>query len=630
VIAVILSFVIRQSLFIENRRSEAAEKLRLSRQKYKSLVEASTEGTLMIINNDIIYCNLKFSNLVGYDPTQVTFMKFEDLFAVEWKKVIPCFDDPKKSLSIETKLKCSDGTEKEVIISISEIKLGDSHGYIIITKEISAQKQLVKETEHLASELQTSLLLMNQPIKHFTQEMLTCDFETTIQDAAILMTRKKQHVVFVQKQGKIIGVINANDLKDRVVAVGLDTQCTIIEIMTSPVVSISENALLYEAVLLLKSKGVSHLAINNETGKHVGVLGFSEISKMQQNSVSYLIKEVEISESVDELKAIYKRVPVLVNALIESGDKTQNITRIITSISDAIVKRLIQLGIEQQGEPPCEFAFMVMGSEGRMEQTLLTDQDNAIIFSDLTGDDLNLAFEYFQKLGTYVCGNLHKVGYKLCDGDNMAQNPKWTQPVSKWKEYFTQWINTSEPQDILDASIFFDFREVFGSAQMIEELRQHVNTAVESKSVFLYHMAQSVLKFKPPVSVFGNIVSSGSSDEQNTVNVKKLLMPIIGFIRVYSLSNAINETNSLSRLKQLYVKEVVKKSMYDELVLAYNYLMQMRFRFQTENILQDLPPNNDININKLTHIEIATLKKIFSEIGNIQTQVNFDFKIINT
>ncbi len=626
IITVILLFVIRQSLNIENKKKDAETKLLLSRQKYKSLVEASTEGTLMILNQAIIFCNDKFSKLMGYDSTQVLSLKFEDIFTANWEQIISSFEGPEESVSIETQIKCHDDTEKDVIISISEIKYAEEKGYIIVTKEVTSQKQIEKETEHLSQELQTSLLLMNQPIGHFVKDILKCSVDTSIHQAAVLMTSKKRNVIFIHNDHEIIGVVNNNDLKKRVLAENVSATKSAMEIMTSPVISISENALLYEAILLFKSKDVSHLAVKNEEGLIYGEISREEISGMQQNTVSYLIKEIEIADNIKHLLKIYNRVPVLVNALIESGDNTPNITRIITSVSDAIIHRIISLAIEDLGSPPCDFAFMAMGSEGRMEQTLSTDQDNAIIFENQESDKLKKAYDYFLKLGNRVNKNLNEVGYKLCDGEIMAKNPKWTQPLSTWKEYFSEWVNTSDPQSILEANIFFDFRCVFGNQSLINDLRNHVNQTTDNKSVFFYHMAQSVVKYKPPVSLFGNIIDMDHSSDHISLDLKKILLPIIGFIRLYALKNKISETNTLSRLKQLNHHQIIHKSMHDELVLSYNYLMHIRFRSQTDSILQNKIPENIIDINELTHIEVSTVKKIFGEIGNLQTKLNFDFK----
>lgn len=626
IITVILSYVIRQSLRIENRRKDTEAKLILSRQKYKSLVEASTEGTIMMLNQSIIFSNAKFNQLTGYDANQVLSMKFEELFDADWNQVVSSFKDPKYSLSLETRIRCRDHTEKEVVISVSKVKYANEDGYIITIKEISRQKQLEMEAEHLSEELQTSLLLMNQTIKNFVRDIIKCSAGTSILEAAQLMTRKKSNILFVKEGNKIIGVINDSDLKKRALATNIDLQKPIMEIMTSPVIAVQENALVYEAILLLRDKNISHLAIKSEAGLIEGFVSQEDIANMQQNSVSYLIKEIEVAENVTHLSKIQNKLPVLVDALIESGDKTLNITRIITSVSDAITNRIITLAIEILGKPPCEFAFMVMGSEGRMEQTLSTDQDNAIIFNGLKPEELSTAYDYFGKLGQRVCGDLNRVGYKLCKGGIMASNPEWTQPLFKWKDYFTKWINESDPQSILDASIFFDFRCVFGKLSLVDDLREHVNQTIENKSVFFYHLAQSIVKYKPPVGIFGNIIGKDNSNDQINLDIKKILLPITGFIRLYALKYKLQETNSLSRIKQLYLQQVINKSMYDELVLSYNYLMQIRFRFQAMSILRNQTPDNMVDINKLTHIEIATIKKIFGEISNLQTKINFDFK----
>ena len=330
-------------------------------------MEASTEGTLMFLNRNIIYANLKFSKLTGYDVHEILARRFEDIFKIEWRKVIASFDDPDKTVSLETKIKCKDDSEKEVIISVSKIKYDADSGYIIVIKEVTRQKQLEQETENLSQELQSSLLLMNQPIYCFVEPVLKCSIDSSIQYAASLMAKKKRKVLFIHKEDDIIGIINNSDLQRRVVAQDFDNQRSVMEIMSSPIISISENALLYEAILLLNTKGISHLATKSVQGEITGVVGYEDITRMQQNSVSYLIKEIEIAEDIESLLKIHTRVPVLINALIESGDKTHNITRIITSVSDAIVNRILHIAIEELGTPPCQFAFMVMGSEGRME-----------------------------------------------------------------------------------------------------------------------------------------------------------------------------------------------------------------------------------------------------------------------
>ena len=626
IITIILSFIIRQSHFIEKKRKDAEDKLKLSRIKYKSLVEASTEGTLMIINKDIIFSNIKFSELIGYESAKIQLLKFEDIFNISWDNVISLFKDPKRSVSIETQLNCNNNKSKDVIISVSKIKYADDKGYIIIIKEITTKQQIKKEEELLSQELKTSLLLMNQPIKPYIKDILKCSVDTAIKDAAKLMTRKKRDIIFIYKDDEIIGIVSNSDLKNRVIVDNLNYQKPIMDIMSSPVISININSLLYEAISVLNKHNISYLGIKNNDDKITGVLDSKSIFNIQYNVINNIINEIYEAEEVEELKIILLKLPILVNALLETGSKTHHITSIITSFSDSITKRIIDLTIEDLGKPPCKFAFMVMGSEGRMEQTLFTDQDNAIVFEDQKTNELDKIYSYFQKLGQTISDNLHIVGYNYCKGDIMAKNPKWTQPLSIWKEYFSNWINESDPKSILDASIFFDFRCVYGNQTIVNNLHEHVNQAIDHQSVFFYHLASSITKYKSPLGIFGNIIGNIQSTDQINLDIKKILLPIVGFIRLYALYNKLTETNTLMRLKQLYQKKIIQKSMNDELIQSYDFLMHHRLKSQSINILENNAPDNNININQITQIEISVFKKIFDEIGNLQTKLNFDFK----
>ncbi len=626
VVAIILMFVIRQSSRIEDRRKEAEKKLRLSRQKYKSLVEASTEGTLMVVNQSIIFSNQTFNRLTGYEAPEVIHLSFEDVFKTRWQDVISSFDDPKKSVSLETKLICNDNSEKEVVINISKIKHAGEDGYIVVTREILPRDNLERDTFQLAEDLQTSLILMNQPVNHIVKDIITCSSNITIREAIDLMARKRTDVLFIRQNAKIIGVLNHKDIINRVLVKNKNMDIPVIEVMSSPVRAIPENSLLYEAILVFNEQNISHLGITDGEDTIKGMIILKDIFALQQFTPGYVLKEIESASDLTILRNIYERIPVLVRALVDSSDKTNVITRLISSVSDAITRRIILLSIEEIGSPPSRFAFMVMGSEGRMEQTLATDQDNAIIFEEVRGEKLDDAYSYFQKLGKRVNQSLNFIGYKLCKGEIMAMNPKWNQPIEIWKEYFNTWINSSDPQSVLDASIYFDFRHVYGDSALVDDLREHVNKTITNKSVFFYHLAQSVLRFKPPVSFFGNIIGNEPSEEEVILDIKKILMPVTGSLRLYALHNGLSETNSLQRCKKLYQKQILPGSLHDELVLSYNYLMNLRFRFQVSNIMQKLPPDNKIPVNKLTQIENATLKKIFGEIVNLQTKINFDFK----
>jgi signal-transduction protein with cAMP-binding, CBS, and nucleotidyltransferase domain/PAS domain-containing protein len=623
----ILAFIIRQSLNIEHKRKNVEKKLMLSRQKYKSLVEASTEGTLMIVNEKIIFSNQKFSKLSAYPSAKIVQLRLENLFGLSMDSMAAMIKEPGKSISTEARLNCGDETIKEVVLSVSEVSYSGEEGYILIVKEVSSFGQLEQETDKLSDELQTELLLINQAIKPFINEIKKCNPETSVKELADFMTRKDINVVFVSQEENIMGVINNNDLKKRVLAPGLSSDTQAKEIMTAPVQIITENALLYEAILKMQKLKISHLATADSENKITGVIAFEQIVHAGINPVALILKEIESAESIEMLQKLYLRFPVIIRALIESGNKTVHINRIITSVADAILQRIIFFAMEDMGPAPVKFAFMVLGSEGRMEQTLATDQDNAIIFDDTNKEKTEQTVAYFLKMAENINRDLHKVGYKLCPGEVMAKNPKWTQPLSQWKNYFTNWIDNSSPQDILDAAIFFDFRCVYGEEKLVNELREHINKVSYKKAVFFHHMAQSVIKFKWSGNLFGSILGSESPSSDQQPDIKKVMFPLISFIRLYSIREQLLVSNSLERLDALFTEKHLDKDSYREIQQALSFLMFLRLKFQVKSIFSGEVPGNHLPLAGLTSMEINNLKKIFSLVSNLQTKVGFDFGV---
>ncbi|MCF8359954.1 MAG: DUF294 nucleotidyltransferase-like domain-containing protein [Prolixibacteraceae bacterium] len=626
IIMVALFYIVRQSLVIERQRKNAEENLMLSRHKYKSLVEASTEGTLMMIGGKIIFANLRLADVLGYAVEEIMNLKFDDLFGVEWSEVLKEFTDPNKSVTIETTIKNGSASQNEVILSVSRVEYDSEEGYIVIARDVTRQKRIEKGTEDMNRELQMSLLLMNQLVKPFIRDIVTCSSTTTVTEAAELMTRKGHETIYVKVNDSIVGSVTDSDLRARVLAKNLQASKSVSEIMTAPVVAIQEDALLFEALLLFKSEQVTHMLVKNHSGESVGALNYKEVLDIQYNSVDFTIKEIKASEDVSTLVQINSRIPAFVNALLESGEKTDNITRVITSISDALSFRLIQLTLEKLGPAPCKFAFISLGSEGRKEQTLSTDQDNAIVFEDLPSGEIEMARGYFRKFAVEVNTNLDKIGYRFCPGDIMAKNPKWTQPLDGWKGYFTNWITNSDPQSILDSSIFFDLRCLYGNVSLVDALKEHIYEKVSGQAVFFQHMALPITKFRSRISMFGSIVSDHESGEAKEIDIKKIQLPIIGFARLYAIKNKIEESNTLQRLKKLHLLNILNEELYKEISVSYSVLMQLRLRSQATAIMNNQSPGNMIDINRLTTIEVATLKKVLSILSDLQVQLNFDFK----
>ena len=207
----------------------------------------------------------------------------------------------------------------------------------------------------------------------------------------------------------------------------------------------------------------------------------------------------------------------------------------------------------------------------------------------------------------------------------MAMNPKWCQPLSVWMDYFKQWVSTLEPTDLLETKIFFDFRGVDGDMSLIEKLRTHMHLMVESKPLFLFHLVNNCLNFKPPLGIFKNIIVESSGEHKEKFNIKKAMTPVIDLARIYALKHGISNTGTHGRLKKLETLGHFSASEYQELSTAYRYLLDLRFKYQIDALKNGTRPGNYINPKDLSEIDQATLREVLSQINSFQTKMSFDF-----
>ncbi len=628
IISVFVAYGTRQSLLIEKKRKETEESLRQSRLKYKVLVEASTEGTLMMLDDKFIYSNSKISELSGLDEAAIRNKTCSELFKISdsEQNLHDLLPEIGHSRNIQASIVTKSNSTIDVVLTISSVNINEKKGYIFVVKETTRNIKREQSQEKLAEELQNSLLLMNMPIQQFIRKYFSADINTSILEASKVMARKKQDALIITKDKLPIGIITNHDFSNRAVAENLDTKEPVSVIMSSPITMLNEKALIYEALFVMGQKQVKHLAVKNEQGKLIGIVHKNDLLEVQYNSTSYLLKEIERAELIEDIQAVYDRLAGIINLLLSSGANPVSITRITTSISDAITQRLIQLAIEKVGEPPATFAFITLGSEGRQEQTLKTDQDNAIIFEQTDGAEQKKTQQYFLELAKKVNEWLDSIGYEYCIGEIMASNEKWCQPLSQWKKYFSKWVEDSDPESILDTSIFFDFRLVYGDKRLVETLREHVHHITENKAVFFHHMMLSIQRFKPPVNLLGNIITNARDKQSNVLDIKKIMMPIIGFARIYAIKYKLSETNTPQRLKNLKENQLIKQNIINEALQAYDFLMMLRYKNQSKKILSHDTIDNLVNIDELTDIEISILKKTFSEISGLHTQLTIDFK----
>ena len=623
-LGLLLLFIIRQSLKIENKRHAATKELLVSRQRYKTLVEASAEGTIMLQKKEIIFCNKKTAEIIGIERKEIYALSLNKLFDLNWTSIEKRLSKEGKTFNIPVKIKTGVKEGKEVLLSISQLTYAAEKSFIIIVKEIDNQKIKEEEKQQLIIELEQSSHLMMQKSGDFSTEILRCSTTSSIQKAAELMKSQKQSAIFVMEEEEVIWIVSSKDISERMAALQLKGEEQITKVMTSPVFSISENTSIQEAIRIFKKNNFSHLLIDKNNGKKE-VLERKACFLLLNNSISSLVEDIETANNIQELKKIFLRAAIIVEALYNSGSKAETLTRIISTVADHTTKRLFDFAFDQYGTAPCKFSFIAMGSEARMEQSLHTDQDNAIIFENVKAEEKAKTEAYFLKIASYITNSLDEIGFKRCPGNNMASNPKWCKSIEEWKNYFSKWISESDPQSILEINIFFDFRTVYGESTFTEELFEHIIQKTQGKTIFFHHLMQSTLKFKAPLNNFGNIVGETENENEKWIDVKKLLMPIISMARLYSIKNGIKENHTIERLQQVLKTNDLQAELFAEIIQAYNYLFLLRFRAQLEKINAKTAVSNDINVLALTEIETATLKKIFSKLNEIQSKASMDF-----
>ena len=471
-----------------------------------------------------------------------------------------------------------------------------------------------------------SLPFFNRPIHTiFKPSILTCTMDTSIEDAAFKMSKNNASAIFIKKEKLgIQGIVTDADLRKKVLGKNMDLKLPVSSIMSSPLVSISADCQVFEAFLTMNKEDKRHLVVHGQSGNITGIISEDDLISAQVESTYLLIKTVKSAKSISDIENIHSKLEKMLLDPIKNGANTEYITRVITTFSDAIIDKIILFSLEKMGTAPCKFVFLTMGSEGRGEQTLVSDQDNAIIFEDT--NEQETVKKYFDDLSKLICDQLALAGYKYCDGDNMASNPKWCQPLSQWKKYFKAWIETPAPENLLNSSIFFDFRGTWGDIALSDELKNYLFKAIGNGAFFLRNLTENSLTIKPPLSMFGKLITLTEGDKKGSIDIKKAMLPIIDFARIYSLKNAIGQSNTLVRLFRLYTRHAITNKEYIDIIRAYNYMMQLRFLRQITTLIdEEKPADNYIYIDNLSALDHTLLKEIIKITEKLQQKLKGEF-----
>ena len=449
-----------------------------------------------------------------------------------------------------------------------------------------------------------------------TRNPVTCAPEDSVQTAAKVMRENRISSVAITRDGKLAGIVTTRDLAARVLAEGLPVDTPVAQIMTADVLSLTPESLGSDILHMMLERRIGHLPVV-DGDKLVGMITQTDLTRFQAVSSAQLIRDAAVAETVEEMAAVTARIPRLLVQLVGAHNAHEVVTRLITDIADAVTRRLLKLAEVEFGPAPVPYLWLACGSQGRQEQTGVSDQDNCLFLDDsVTEDDLR----YFEQMAKFVCEGLDKAGYFLCPGDMMATNPRWRQPVRVWRNYFRGWIDTPNPEAQMLASVMFDLRPIGGEVRLFRDLQAETLRLASKNSIFVAHMISNSLKHSPPLGLLRGFATIRSGEYRNHIDLKLGgVVPVVDLGRVYALKGRLTEVNTRARLKGAEAEGIVSASGARDLIEAYDLIARVRLQNQAALVRAGRKPDNYVAPSDMSDFERSHLRDAFVVVRTMQS-----------
>jgi CBS domain-containing protein len=463
----------------------------------------------------------------------------------------------------------------------------------------------------------------------YSKDPITCFPENSIKEAALLMTEKRVGSVVIIQENKPLGIITDKDIRTKIATGLFSIDESVTKIMSSPVIAYPKNITVAEAQIAMLKHRITHLCITKDgtvNSDLTGILSEHDIIVIRENNASVLIKEVKRSKSIEDLKQIRLRAQNLLKRYIEQQISITFASKIITAINNSITNKIIENAIKSMENPlPTTFAWLAIGSQGREEQLLLTDQDNALVFDDIPKSESKKTKDYFLTLSKKINNDLNIVGFEFCPAKMMASNPKWCLSVSEWKQQFKKWITSPDQDNLMLCTIFFDFESAFGNNNLVEKMAEGIFESISFHQIFLNHLGVNALKNPPPLSFFRQFLVEQSGEHKDQFDIKsRAMMPLVDAARLLILSNNIKgHNNTVLRYEKLIELEPQNKELYNDCLQAFKNLL----RFRTEQGLKHQDSGRFIDLKSLSKANRLELKNCFKAIKEIQELILVRFNL---
>jgi CBS domain-containing protein len=462
-----------------------------------------------------------------------------------------------------------------------------------------------------------ALSLMTTPVRQLIKRTpVTLPPSTSIQAAAQLMSDLHVSSVLIEEKGVLFGLITDRDLRNRVVAMGLDIQRPIADIATLAPLSVDIKAPAFDALLLMARHNIHHVPVLDER-RVVGMITATDLTEQHSTSAVYMAGDIYKQSSIEGLQQVAAKIKRLQQNLAAADATAYNTGHIITAITDALTTRLLQLGEAQLGPPPIDYVWVAAGSQARNEQTAKSDQDNCMVLDDHYNETLH--GEYFMALATFVCDGLDACGYIHCPGEMMAMTPTWRLPRQQWLDLFARWTSQPDPQSLMLTCVWFDWRAIHGNMAMADDLHREVLQRTQGNSIFLAYMVGNALTHRPPLNWFNGLSTIRSGAQRGTIDLKHNgIVPIVDLARVYALAGGDTAVNTHDRLESAAASGAISEQSARDLRHALEFLAYVRIQHQARQILQERKPDNFLHPVEISNFERTQLKDAFRVVLSLQ------------
>jgi CBS domain-containing protein len=510
---------------------------------------------------------------------------------------------------------------------------GFASGQVVVRSDLSRSQMARRFFTQESGKKELAVFSGQSPFR-YTADVLTCSKGISVAEAAQKMSgRDVSSIVVVDSLNHPVGIITDKDLRNRLLAMGKPASIAVEEIMTHPVITIGRDSDFASLYLTVIKNRLHHLVITEDgtnSSRVIGIVSDHDILLSQGFSPSVIVHALMNTDEVAELGRLRDKAEMLLQYLLDNEVSIDFVANFITEINDVILQRAVMIAKKKHDQDfeavnQVKFCFLSLGSEGRAEQLLRTDMDNAIVYEDVAEDIKPLAQQYLLAVANEVISIMMACGFQPCPADIMANNPAWCQPLSGWKKYFDHWISSPDQDSLLKACTFFDFRSVYGEDKLAEQMSLHIFHLVEKKKIFLNFLAKNALLNPPPLGFFRNFVVEKSGAHQDKFDIKlRAMMPLIDAARLLILShNVLGINNTLKRFERLAELEPENREVFREAGKAYEIFMRIR-------VMEGLKSKDSgrfIQPESLGKLQRQLLKNAFIPIDELQKIIRIRFQL---